>query len=360
MKLILTYLFLFISVVASARGKDTVVLSASKDDYERAFEQIKGLLNEKKPDFKKAVFITENCFYNNKAKYEDFNKRIEQIANLCLLWKQTNKLNNNFTSDSVNVSLNACLFHYITDTVKLFSIKNNEAIEYKTVPYSYDFDDFFGQIDWQKMFVLKLLDTHKGNCHSLPYLYYILANEIGAKCWLSMAPNHIYIKNYSKQSGWYNTELTSREFPTDGWVMASGYVTLEAVQNGIFMDTLSLKQAVALTLVDLAKGYQKKNKTDLDFIIKCCDESLTHFPNNPTAIVLRGETIRKKYDSIENKDSNEAKELYTSIEKSYVALLKKGYREMPESMYLDWLNSLKKEREKFINKKIINFNKVSK
>jgi len=62
-------------------------------------------------------------------------------------------------------------------------------------PYVYDFDDFMGDKDWTKQFVTKLMRTHTGNCHSLPYLYKILCEEIGAKASLVLGPNHVYIKH---------------------------------------------------------------------------------------------------------------------------------------------------------------------
>ena len=82
-------------------------------------------------------------------------------------------------------------------------------------PYSYDFTDFDGKEDWRQMFVIKLLQTHSGNCHSLPFLYKILIEENGEKANLALATNHIYIKHQIKKSGWYNTELTSGIFPID-------------------------------------------------------------------------------------------------------------------------------------------------
>ena len=83
------------------------------------------------------------------------------------------------------------------------------------MPYSYDFDDPFGHKDWDNMFVSKLLNTGKGNCHSLPYLYKIIAEELGISAHLALAPNHIYIKHKNEKDGWYNTELTSGIFPID-------------------------------------------------------------------------------------------------------------------------------------------------
>lgn len=96
------------------------------------------------------------------------------------------------------------------------------------------------------MFVSTLMVTRKGNCHSLPLFYKLLTEELGEKSWLALAPNHAYIKLHNQADGWYNVELTSGQFPTDVWIKASGYIHTDAIRNGIYMDTLSLKATVLL------------------------------------------------------------------------------------------------------------------
>ena len=86
----------------------------------------------------------------------------------------------------------------------------------------------------------------------------MIMDELKQDAYLSLAPNHIYIKVQNKRAGWYNIELTCGDFPTDAWLMSSGYIHIDALRNGIYMDTLSSKQAVALCLVDLAHGYRAK------------------------------------------------------------------------------------------------------
>jgi hypothetical protein len=92
--------------------------------------------------------------------------------------------------------LNQSVFNVIYDTTYLSA----DAVMTGYLPFRYSFDDPLGKQDWSNMFVTKLLATHQGNCHSLAYLYKILADELGAKCWLALAPNHIYIKNYSEKN----------------------------------------------------------------------------------------------------------------------------------------------------------------
>jgi hypothetical protein len=203
------------------------------------------------------------------------------------------------------------------------------------------------------MFVTKLLATHKGNCHSLPYLYKILADELGATCWLALSPNHMYIENRCRKIGWYNTELTSGCFPIDAWIMASGYLPLKAVQSGIYMDTLSNQQAIALCILDLAKGYEHKTHNYFDgFILKSCDLSLQYFPLNVQAMLLKAETLKRIYEAQKGKRLPVAKKTFSEMQSIYMKLFDLGYREMPDQMYVQWLQSVGKEQDKYLNKKL--------
>ena len=66
--------------------------------------------------------------------------------------------------------------------------------------------------------------------------------------------------------------------------------------------------------------------------------------------------IRKRQTE-RNTDIEKAKQDFKKLEKEYAHIHALGYRFMPEDMYLNWLVSLKTEREKFENKKLTNFNK---
>lgn len=320
------------------------------DFYNEAFKEIEKMLNGYKPlDFKRAVFITENAYFKEGLNYEVFNKNIQLSKQMCLRIIETNNSSGYKYSDSLKVLKNYAIYSFIKDTLMLFSGE-------KLLPISYDFDDLFGQTDWSKMFVVKVLETGTGNCHSLPYLYKILANELNTEAYLSLAPNHIYLKHRSKGLGWYNTELTSGEFPTDGWVKASGYISIESIKSGIYMDTISQSQSVALCIYDLAKGYlaQTNNYSD-DFVIKCCDLVLKFHSNNINAIILKAETLRKKYEiQIQNEYKEKAIQTFNEMQNLYLLGLKLGYREMPKEMYLAWLKSVKEQREKYSNSEIYN------
>lgn len=324
------------------------------ESYDTAFNRLKYMLANKDYNFKQAVFEVENAYYNQQLLYDDYSYQIEGLTSNCKLWMKLNTLPNYTHPDSLNVLKNYSIFTTIKDTIFLF--KNFPL----SLPFTYDFEDFFGKNDWTKMFVNKLLVTNSGNCHSLPYLYKILADELGAKCWLSLAPNHLYIKNNCKKMGWYNTELTSGQFPTDAWIKASGYISLDGIRSGIYMDTLSAKQSIALCLYDLALGYSKQTATpDNGFILQCCDLILTEYPSHINTIILKAETLKRQFDIIMVKNNTqtpsevfyipEAKKMYDEMEGLYVSALKMGFYEMPEEMYINWLTSVQNQKNVYEN-----------
>ena len=323
-------------------------------------QKLQAMIEQKEPiSFKQAVFDVENLYFDNQINNTAFNKDITFMANVIKKRSNASDCINYNLKDSSNTKLYASIFKIITDT----TIVEKEGNNIKFMPFRYNFDDMFGQQDWSNMFVSKLMATHKGNCHSMPYLYKILCDELGISCHLALAPNHIYIKHLSEKVGWYNTELTSGSFPIDAWIMASGYIPLEAIQNGIYMEALDDKKCLTLCVYDLAKGFDRKYPdNDGAFIIKCCDLALVHFPNFINATILKAETRKRQCERL-MKEKNiptpkalaqqkEGKALWNDMNTLYAKIHTLGYRAMPEKMYVDWLVSLKKEREKYRNKQI--------
>ncbi len=335
-------LFVIVGITAQAQS--------DKDLYNSTFVELKNMVNGKQPvDFKKAVYLVENCYLTEKIDYRTFCEAIDYHTSLCKRLIESRDLQYS-ESDKEKVSVYAAVFSVMNDTIPIQ--KSDGSLVYN-LPFEYDFDDIYGSQDWTKMFVIKLLATKKGNCHSLPYLYKILIEELGEQAYLSYAPNHIYIKQQCKAFGWYNTELTSGMFPIDSWLMASGYIHLSAIQQGIFMDTLSAKQSIGACLLDLAQGYEKKfGIEDGKFILNICETVLKEHPNNINALLLESETKMNLWKKENGKEKEEKQAEFIEIQKLYTKIHNLGYRAMPKEMYLDWLVSLKEEKHKYQNKKI--------
>lgn len=312
--------------------------------------KIRQMLNgETALDLKTAVFTTENAFFNNAMSYTGFNNTIKDMASYCLLYMKQKKypINNNLAKIMT-------LFQYFTDTLSLkVSGYETPIVHY---PFKYDFDDYRGDKDWRKMFVSKLVNENTGQCHSLPLLFLILAREIGAKAWLSVSPEHTYIKFQDDNKRWYNIELTNGMLTADAWVSGSGYVKAEAIKSGIYMDTLSLEQSIAMCLTDLAKGYTMKYWYD-SFVLENINEALKHYPNNIYALGIKSDYYTFRffhiikqlgYPSIKPNIEKypEALNAYNQMHNMYDLIDRTGYEPMPKEAYEQWLKSLEQEKQK--------------
>jgi hypothetical protein len=335
------YLFFLISLFLTG----TLFSQNNRSLYDSTFSELSSMLSTPDTyDFQRAVYLAENAYFDDHLNEETFDQAIKAYASLARNIKDSWEIVYQERDKDVAATQSA-VFVLLTDSVPFLF---NEAITYHS-PFFYNNEDFAGQKDWSNMFVSKMLETHKGNCHSMPFLYKIIMNELGYESHLALAPNHIYIKANNKKVGWYNIELTCADFPTDAWYAASGYIHTDAIRNGIYMRALSDKESVAMTFVDLAQGYQAKfGIEDGSFIVKCCDMALEYFPKYINAMLLKAEILTELYRESNNEELfGQMTELYTNIHKL-------GYRKMPQQMYANWLNSLNSEESNQQIKAILN------
>jgi hypothetical protein len=335
----------------------TIIFCAKAQEnkfYSDAYETIDNMLADKqKYSFKEGVFSVENAYYQGKLDTVELNNKINFLKHFCNVLLKNRKLS--YTEkDEAKVNKYATIYSVLCQATPV--IMGNDTIRYK--PFTYDFDDVFGNKEFSNLFVSKLLDTQKGNCNSMPYLYKILAEELGVDANLALAPNHVYIKHNIKSLGWYNTELTSGIFPQDSWLMASGFIHLEAVQNGVYLKALTNKESLALLLVDLGNAYNRSfPDNDGSFSIKCAERAIQIYPYLANALLLQAETHTKQFQKLMKEQNTsdiqptlsnpKSKELFDLMNKEYAHIHKIGYRSMPQQMYLDWLVSLKTERVKY-------------
>jgi RHS repeat-associated protein len=338
----------FASLVIQSFGQNI----EDKITYGLAFDELHQMLKGEKPlSFKRAVFITENAYVNNQLSYEDFSFQIDALVKLTKAVAATDGLD--YTKKDRNqVLLAGAIYRVMKDSLVFES--PDKTVRFRNVPFTYDMEDFWGEIDWTKMFVTKLLYEQTGNCHSLPALYKIIAEEVGVDAWLAIAPNHTYIKQWSDKTGWYNTELTTGRFPFDGEMKHNSYVKTEAIAAGVYMDTLSSKETISYVITDLAQGYVKMfGYNDIATPVKWLDTALVYYPDYPNAMILRAELLKKEYEQV-MKDKGATnfsgllndppmKEKFDKIEQSYYSMHQVGYRRMPKQMYLNWLFRVRKD-----------------
>lgn len=301
--------------------------------YRKALQEQLSMLQGKKPiDFKKSVFLVENAYNKNKLSYADFCGQITNIGQTLKKMIAEKGLQRYKTSG------NWATFTFLTDTIP----------ENKFKPYTYDFDDFEGRKDFSKQFVTKLLRTKGGNCHSLPFLYKLLANEIGASSYLALAPNHCYIKHQKEDGQWANVEMTNASFPRDQWMIKSMAVSVDAIRKGTYMRPLTPKEEICFTIFDLASAYNHQFGYD-EFSIEACNVGLKYFPNCLELCMVKNNAL---IDIIEKGKKKAVIDTTYLLRQASVckANMKKindlGFKDMPKEQYLSWVKFMEAEKTK--------------
>jgi len=317
--------------------------------FQNAFNEINKMLSGEVPiSLKDAVFLAENAYLGNRMSYTDYNNKIKEKADLCRakIWEFDLNPNNNEVK-------NMMLFHYMTDTFKLkLTSSENTLINY---PVKYDFDDFAGRKDITKQFVTKLMAENSGQCGNMPMFYLIMAEELGTEAYLSRSPNHTFIKIKDNDGYWHNLELTIGAIINDNHYLSSGFIKAEALRNKIYLEPLTQQETLALIMHNLASYYVRKYGYD-DFVKQCTDSALKYHSNSLSALMLQANyhTSRAMY-VIERTGATSMKQLsecpqayglYQKMHQSYKIMDDLGYEEMPPEIYMDWLESVNKEKEK--------------
>jgi RHS repeat-associated protein len=324
----------------------------NKANYQKAFDELHQMLRgDATISLKRAVFVTENAYFDNEVPYNDFLIGVDRLTKLAKAVAAADGLDYK-EKDRQQVLLSASIFRAMKDS--LFAENPDKTRRLIKNPYTYDMDDFWGERDWAKMFVTKLLYSETGNCHSLPLLYKILADEMHIKAWLAIAPSHTYIKQWNDKTGWYNTELTTGQFPYDADIKLNSYISTEAIAEGVYMDTLSAKENIAYVITDLAQGYVKRvGYDDIESPINWLETALEYYPDYVNALILKAELQKKLYEAMMfnngTPDFRKAardplmKQRLADLEQAYLKINKLGYRKMPKEMYLNWLFRVQKD-----------------
>ncbi len=317
--------------------------------YYNAFKELQDMIEGRaKIDLKRAVFISENTFLNNRLSYENYTGAIDKMINICHLKHEQAGFSWNNQEAKIHT-----LHQFMSDTFAI-KIPGQEQM-FTHYPMTYDFEDFRGEEDWTKLFVTKLMVNGSGQCHSLPLLFLILAQELDAEAYLAFAPSHSYIKFPDSNGNWHNLELTNGMLTSDAFIVESGYIKAEALMNKIFMDTISIKKTVAFCMVDLVKGYVKNYGYD-QFVLDVANYALKQNNDDVFARMIKANyhtalsmyvVKQMGYPKLETVlMDTKAKEIFEARDESYGELNRVGYEEMPKEVYQSWLKSMEKEKMK--------------
>jgi hypothetical protein len=325
---------------------NTQFAAANKPLYQAGLQELRAMLEAKRPsDLKRAVFLTENAYLNGQLHYADFAGQIGELVQLC----------RGLAADSARPNPAArfmALHRLMTDTVHVTYA--GQVVSVHTPP-RYDFQDFWGREDYTKQFVTKLLRTNAGQCHSMPLLYKLIADELGVKSYLCMAPNHSYIQVQDNRGALYSYEATNGYFTSDSYYMRSGFIKAGALKNRSYLDTLTQSETLACRVFDLAQSYAHRYGYDA-FVEQATALGLRFYPHSVQGRMLAhdaalmalmvGVKTNGQPTEAQARLNPKLRPLMEEVERRKRSVDELGHEEMPADQYARWLNQVNEQQNR--------------
>ena len=306
-----------------------------------ANELTKMLAGELPISLKRAVFVTENAYFHNTLNYGRYCRQIDSLVIICkAIMKHFGESPDN------KLCCNYAIQALYQDTLKV-----GEKTFY---PFIYDFDDIFGDKDYSKLMVTKLLNTGMGQCHSMPLLYLILAEELHTYAYLAHSPSHSYIK-FPFDSSLYDFETTCGKPNTDEWLARWGYVSPQAVKTGIYLTPMTTQQTIAQCLADLTTEYVIEYGND-SFVEQCSETAeyyypacLTAYENFAVSRMALCASLAAKYHNPPMEDYSKYPDLREEFDNMIQFQMKvdqTGFMQLPEEEYSKMISIANSEKER--------------
>lgn len=359
--------FVFGQMISVAQTTQQMNSTPMKTAFYSAYGVLKNMLEGKDSlNYEKAVFVTENAYCENIYKYSDFKQEIDNNSKLIKIIAGNARQENQKKYKSLKIheqkmfNLNAtnwAIFKYLTGTTMILV---GDSIYYKK-PYTYSTQDPYGSNQWENTQVMNLLSGNnmKGNCYALSALFKIFSDRLNSDARLAIAPHHIYIQNRNQKGDFKNVELTTKTFPGDGSIQTLTYTTHELIMNGMSQRMLSNKDAIALNLIYLAKGFEHKfNDNTNDFLLECAELAFKHDSLSLNALLLKAEVTenrlfaamkKNKVITVSQTKANvHTQKILLSYEKQLNNLYKIGYREIPKDIEHILLSAMQGNKDGYI------------
>jgi len=248
--------------------------------YRQAYLEMADMLDGKIPlSIKRAVFLAEWAYLDGELDYDAYCLSIDTAVAFVQRFIATNGL------EQYKTRKNMALTEYF---FRPYSGNRHK-------PFTYDFDDTGGKADFTKQFVTKVMQTHSGQCRSLPMYYKVLAETLGAEAYIAYAPAHVFIRYRNEDKmypeEWVNVELTTHQITPEFFYKEHFEISDKAIENKIYLTPLTDRETVAAQLADLAFGYWNKFKCYDEFTRCCTEKSLEYYPQHPKACIILGKSL---------------------------------------------------------------------
>ena len=169
--------------------------------------------------------------------------------------------------------------------------------------YQYDLDDLTAQKNPLST-VSYLLENKYGNCLSLPTLVAIVGQRLGVDIKLAIAPSHVYAHYKDDEGNITNIEATSGTLLPNASYTRNFEIHPDALKNGIYMQSLSNKETIAVLLVELGRKHMRKQRYLSAY--KVADLALKYHPKLARAMLLKGNVYyRQLHDELARLKNNQ-------------------------------------------------------
>ena len=127
--------------------------------------------------------------------------------------------------------------------------------------FVYNFEDPFAKDDHTSM-LSNYLATRRGNCVTMPIFFAILARGVGLHVALATAPTHLFVKVKLDDGQWKNIEATSGTTMTDQEVAQQNQITPAAIENGLYLRPLTMRETVVEIAQLLFRDYLDRHSPE--------------------------------------------------------------------------------------------------
>ncbi len=159
-------------------------------------------------------------------------------------------------------------------------------------PFQYNFDDPLGTNINHKL-LPTYIESRKGNCVSMPFLFIALGERLGLDLNIATAPLHFFVKFNDPDTGsTYNLETTSgANLSRDSWYRQQMPMTDQAIQNGIYLRALNKQEMVAAMAKVVAEHYAEQGQYEI--VIELSELLLQQNPRDAELLTKKGSAYYK-------------------------------------------------------------------
>ena len=193
--------------------------------------------------------------------------------------------------DSISNEINKMLAGRKSDmdiflAVKMFQFENGVWINNKS--FKYDLQDPFGY-NLNNKLLSTYIDTHLGNCVSMPTLFLSLMERIDHNFHFRgvMAPLHLFCRQRNRQTGdVWNIETTNGGNPVrNQWYIEQLNINQKSIDSGLYLSDLTKKEYIAELISILVSKYRKLEEYDM--AMEYANLILRINPNSDTGLVQK-------------------------------------------------------------------------